>query len=93
MLIFAGGRLTRSLIGNSSRSFWKSINLIFWNLSAKTVDFPATDQDDNVGLVSGFSGSLFNLFMETGQLDSMSLIQSVIDSERYKSVREVFNVK
>lgn len=70
---------------------YKLPNLIFWNLSAKTVDFPATDQDANIGLVSGFSGSLFKLFMETGKLDSMSLVQNVIDSERYKPVREVFN--
>jgi hypothetical protein len=63
--------------------------IIFWNVSQKCLDFPATDKDQNVGLVSGFSPSIMKCFMEYGEINPNKLIDSVVKDKRYDPIKEV----
>jgi len=43
--------------------------IIFWNLRADTVGFPAKSDDENVQMLSGFSPSLLKFVLEGGDLE------------------------
>jgi hypothetical protein len=60
--------------------------LIFWNLRANTIDFPATTAVRDCGLVSGYSTSLMNALLEDGEISPMSLYRKTIDNSRYDLV-------
>ena len=60
--------------------------LIFWNLRANTIDFPATTAVRDCGLVSGYSTSLMNSLLEEGDISPMSLYRKTIDNPRYDLV-------
>lgn len=60
--------------------------LIFWNLRANTVDFPATTAVRDCGLVSGYSTSLMNALLEDGEISPMTLYRKTIDNPRYDLV-------
>jgi hypothetical protein len=60
--------------------------LIFWNLRADTIDFPATTSVADCALVSGFSTSLLDSLLEDGEISPMGLYRKTIDSIRYDQV-------
>jgi len=60
--------------------------LIFWNLRANTVDFPATTAVRDCGLVSGYSPSLMGALLDEGEISPMSLYRKTIDNSRYDLV-------
>ena len=60
--------------------------LIFWNLRANTIDFPATTAVRDCGLVSGYSTSLMNALLEDGEISPMTLYRNTIDNPRYDFV-------
>lgn len=60
--------------------------LIFWNLRANTIDFPATTAVRDCGLVSGYSTSLMNALLEDGEISPMTLYRKTIDDPRYDLV-------
>jgi hypothetical protein len=64
--------------------------LIFWNLRANTVDFPATTAGRDCGLVSGYSTSLMNALLEDGEISPMALYRNTIDNPRYDLVYTSF---
>ncbi len=59
--------------------------LVFWNLRANTLDFPSTN-DDNLCLISGFNQSLLKCLMKEGDMNPVSIVKSVIDSDRYSKI-------
>lgn len=64
----------------------KRPRLIYWNLRANTIDFPATSDVSDCGLVSGYSTSLIDSLLEDGDINPMSLFRKTIDSSRYDMV-------
>jgi hypothetical protein len=60
--------------------------LIFWNLRANTIDFPATSNISDCGLVSGYSTNLLNSLLQEGDISPMSLYRKTIDNPRYDLV-------
>jgi hypothetical protein len=60
--------------------------LIFWNLRANTIDFPATTDISDCGLVSGYSPSLLDSLLEEGDISPMCLYRKTIDHPRYDLV-------
>lgn len=62
--------------------------LVFWNVQGATVDFPATTNDKNVALVSGFSPSILSAFINCGELSPISLMNVVLNSKRYSPIKE-----
>jgi hypothetical protein len=60
--------------------------LVFWNLRAGTIDFPATNTVRDCALVSGFSPSLMSSLLEDGEISPMTLFRKTIDSPRYDLV-------
>jgi hypothetical protein len=63
--------------------------LIFWNLRANTIDFPATTAVRDCGLVSGYSTSLMSALLEDGEISPMSLYRKTIDNPRYDFVYSI----
>jgi hypothetical protein len=71
----------------SERGYLQLPKIVFWNLSGKCVDFPATSDDRGVALVSGFSQSLFQSFVKTGSFSPVTIVKDILDSDRYEKVR------
>ena len=76
----------------AAKKYFKSLGyksypkIVFWNLKSTCVDFPATQKDIGVGLVSGFSPSLISSFINTSELSPISIVNSVLHSSRYQKV-------
>ena len=60
--------------------------LVFWNLRANTIDFPAESKVSNCALVSGYSTSLLEGLLNDGDISPMTLFRKTIDSTRYDMV-------
>jgi hypothetical protein len=71
--------------------------LIFWNLRAGTVGFPAQANDSNVQLLSGYSPALLKYVLEGEEVPQKKpptpyeTLRKVLDSERYSAVRRVLD--
>jgi hypothetical protein len=85
-----------SALGNTNTNFalvekmfedsnYKMPRIVFWNLSGKFVDFPATC-NDRVLLVSGFSQSVCKLLINNTIIDPSALIDNIINSSRYSPI-------
>lgn len=60
--------------------------LVFWNLSGNTPDFPATSDETGVALVSGYSPSMMKLFMNGMSLNPYNAMRAAIDDPVYDVV-------
>jgi hypothetical protein len=60
--------------------------IIFWNVSNSYNTVPITINDNGVLLVSGFSPSILKFIMSGNYNDTLSLIKSIVFSERYNSI-------
>jgi len=61
--------------------------IVFWNLRGDTIDFPATVADANVALVSGFSPSLMELFIDGEDICPMSIVNKILTCPRYQKIK------
>lgn len=61
-------------------------NLVFWNVNARSAQFPMTMSETGVQLVSGFSPSIFTSLLKNKMSSAYGLMLNVIDSERYSVV-------
>jgi Domain of unknown function (DUF2828) len=61
--------------------------IVFWNLRGDTIDFPVDENTVNTCLVSGFSPSLMELFLDGQGVDPYSYLRKAIDDPKYNSVR------
>jgi len=64
--------------------------IVYWNLRGNTVDFPTCSWDQNVALVSGFSGNTFDLFLDAPVINPYLIVRKAIDNPRYQPLEEVF---
>lgn len=63
------------------------MKIVYWNLRGDTVDFPASSEASGTALVSGFSPTLLQLFMDDGEMTPNKIMRKAIDNERYDKVR------
>lgn len=61
-------------------------NLVFWNVNARSAQFPMTMNEAGVQLVSGFSPTIFTGLMKNKMASAYELMLNVIDTERYSAV-------
>ncbi len=61
--------------------------IVYWNLSGATVDFPVERDVPNTALVSGFSQSLLQLFIDAQDLSPYGVMRAAIDAPRYDKVK------
>jgi Domain of unknown function (DUF2828) len=63
--------------------------VVLWNLAA-TGNFPsATDQGDNITLMSGFSPDVLNCMLEGKEFDPSSAMTNVLNQERYNKLKVI----
>ncbi|KAL7779451.1 hypothetical protein CFE70_008954 [Pyrenophora teres f. teres 0-1] len=67
--------------------------LIFWNLAADSTDKPATMDDVNTALVSGYSQGMLKVFLESGAFDDEELVEEEVEVEGDDGIMEVRKVQ
>jgi hypothetical protein len=63
--------------------------IIFWNLRGDTADFPIEKDVPKTILVSGFSPSLLDMFVEGEGFNALQFMFKIIRSERYSQIKYV----
>ena len=61
--------------------------IVFWNVHARTGQYPSTMNDDGVQLVSGYSPSILKQLMQDEFLSAEDLMLEVINSDRYDKIQ------
>ena len=70
-------------------------HIVFWNLS-KTSGFPTSTKAKNVTMISGYSDTLLNAFMEKGidvlqNYTPISMVFDILDNDRYNMLGYYFS--
>jgi hypothetical protein len=60
--------------------------IVFWNLNGKICEYPVKNGSQNTALVSGYSPSLFKLFLKGMDYSPYKIMRSAIDDERYNPI-------
>ena len=64
--------------------------IVFWNVRANTKDYPITNNDDNVLLLSGNAPQLMKYVID-GKIDNpMLILEEIWKDERYKPIVDLF---
>ena len=63
--------------------------LVFWNVRANTVDFPATQDEENVALISGFNVNILKSICQGNISTPFDVMMEAINDTRY-DVLEVY---
>jgi hypothetical protein len=61
-------------------------NLVFWNVNARSAQFPMTTNDDGVCIVSGCSPAILKAILSGNQIDPMQVLYDAVNVERYDRV-------
>ncbi len=61
-------------------------NVVFWNVRARHSQYPVTQNEQGVSLVSGCSPQIFSMAV-SGEVTPYSFMMNVIQGERYASIR------
>ena len=64
---------------------YKLPDIVFWNVNARNDNFPVTMSETGAALVSGFSPAIFDM-IAGGDISPEIVMNSVIESERYKQI-------
>ena len=62
-------------------------NVIFWNLNAREGNVPVRYDESGTALVSGFSPSLMTSILKADDIDPVSIMLEVVNSERYAVIQ------
>lgn len=62
--------------------------IVFWNVMSRKDETPATEDDNKVYLVSGFSPSVFKFVLTGKATNPLELMNEIIHGERYARVAE-----
>ena len=60
--------------------------IIFWNLDAKSSNYPVKFDETGTAMVSGFSPTILKQILAGGSITPESIMRNVIDSERYSCI-------
>lgn len=83
-----GGDLIKMRYENSG---YKLPGIIFWNVNGRLGNIPASNKDENVGLISGFSPSILTSVLSGEDFNPYSLMLKVLNSDRYNSITKCLN--
>jgi hypothetical protein len=61
--------------------------IIYWNLRTDTKDFPVKCNENGVILMSGYSQSLLSTIMQGDDINPLSVVLSIINSDRYNLIK------
>lgn len=70
-------------------------HIVFWNLR-QTSGFPTTSTEKNVTMVSGYSDTILNAFLDKGigglrQFTAYNMFLEIVNSDNYKMMSQYFN--
>lgn len=65
---------------------YKMPELVFWNVSGTTDDFPVKYDEDGVALVAGYNKSILKSVMTGKVVSPYDVMREAIDSPRYKDI-------
>lgn len=65
---------------------YKMPEIIFWNVNGNAGNMPATMENQNVGLVSGYSPSIIKSVLQAKVLTPLELMLNTVNSERYSCI-------
>ena len=65
---------------------YKRPNIVFWNVNGLSTDFPVSVKDDGTCLISGASPSIIKSVIESNEFNSVSIMRTEIDNNRYYDV-------
>lgn len=68
------------------RQGYKMPKIVFWNVNARNDQFPITEDENGVCLVSGCSPSIFKSVMSGKPFNPMAILEETIGQERYNRV-------
>ena len=68
---------------------YKRPDIVFWNVNGSIDDFPVTISDNGTILISGPSPSIIKSIVLSDSFDSVSIMRTTIDGNRYKPVRDL----
>ena len=60
--------------------------LVFWNLMGRVGNFPVTENEEHVGLVSGYSPAILKPLLSSGRVTPTHLMNAAIMTERYDPI-------
>ena len=63
-------------------------NIVFWNVTGSTYDFPVTSNEQGTAMVAGFSISVLKAILKTDQFNSYSIMKETINDKRYDPIRQ-----
>ena len=61
-------------------------SILFWNVAARTTDFPVPADQPNTCLMSGYSADLMRLIVDGEELDPLNLVLKAISDPRYNRI-------
>lgn len=70
------------------RAGYERPQIVFWNVNGSSTDFPVSVHDNGTMLISGFTTSILKNIIESKEFSTISLVKTMINSERYKKVHE-----
>jgi hypothetical protein len=85
----AAGNVTNlnSIRNKYSQAGYKMPELVFWNVNGRIGNSPATVNDENIGLVSGFSPSILKSILQGKIYSPMQLMLDTVSVDRYSCIR------
>lgn len=79
------GTLFASIETQYARYGYRLPRLVFWNVNSRTNVIPVRENEQGVGLVSGFSVNICNMVL-SNELDPFVCLKKMLDCERYRKV-------
>ena len=73
------------------QTLYKRPDIVFWNVNGTTDDFPVTVNDDGTVLISGPSPSIIKSIVLSESFDTISIMRTTLDGERYKNIKNLLN--
>ena len=68
---------------------YKKPDIVFWNVNGSIDDFPVTVNDNGTVLISGPSPSIIKSIVLSEKFDTISIMRTTLDGERYKNIRNL----
>jgi hypothetical protein len=65
--------------------------IVFWNLNGKSTDFPTTNAEKNVIMISGFTTAIMKQILKLGTFTPYDAMRITLDDERYSQIRELLS--
>mgnify|MGYP001340133978 CR=1 FL=1 len=75
-----------------NESGYEKPQIVFWNLNGNTTDFPASENEKDVAMISGFSPSIMRSVLSGNTtISPWNILRETIDIERYQKIKDALN--